>query len=277
MVTKKCELCGKPFTTRYKEQRFCSRSCANSARSTRDLSERSCEQCGKVFKPSRESQRFCSRSCMYESQRFPPQICETCGKEFPYCSQSANRFCSLECANEGQKTGWYKECEVCGKEFWVTPCRADQHTCSHECGWKRRHRLLTCEWCGKTVEVRAHIVESHDGHYSGRFCSYECAAAWQKGENHSNWQGGHDKWRGPNWKRQRNKARKRDNYTCQECGITEDELGRPMDVHHIVPWREFDNDWKKANKLSNLISLCPHCHTTLERNGITPHHNHTNQ
>ncbi|WP_431731888.1 HNH endonuclease [Bacillus timonensis] len=32
-------------------------------------------------------------------------------------------------------------------------------------------------------------------------------------------------------------------------------------MHHIIPFREFDGDWKSANKLSNLVSLCEYpCH-----------------
>jgi len=49
------------------------------------------------------------------------------------------------------------------------------------------------------------------------------------------------------------KIRKRDNYTCQECGYTEEQLGRKLDIHHI----DYD---KKNNDLKNLICLCRACH-----------------
>jgi len=63
-------------------------------------------------------------------------------------------------------------------------------------------------------------------------------------------------------------ARQRDNYTCQRCGITEDELGRALDVHHI-------DDDKENNEQSNLLSLCHSCHSIREvedrkRRMITP-------
>jgi len=52
------------------------------------------------------------------------------------------------------------------------------------------------------------------------------------------------------------KIRKRDNYTCQLCGITEEEsinkYKRKLSVHHI----DFN---KKNNKEENLISLCISC------------------
>ena len=56
---------------------------------------------------------------------------------------------------------------------------------------------------------------------------------------------------GPLWLEARRKARNRDNYTCQRCGLSEEELGHELSVHHIRPFRE-----SKDNSLENLISLC---------------------
>lgn len=224
-----------------------------------------CAVCGKTFEPHRPTQRFCSHTCFGLSRRRPDPTCEVCGKVFPFLKGGKNRFCSQECWRAAQRNRVVKSCEVCGKTFDVVPSKAPHvFCCSRACRVKRMHALLTCRQCGKTVEVRRHVV--NDGKNKG-FCSYACAAEWQKGENHSNWQGGHDKWRGPNWKRQRYEARKRDNYTCQHCGVTEEQLGRPLDVHHITPWREFNGDYKTANRLSNLVSLCPSCHTSCEPRG----------
>jgi 5-methylcytosine-specific restriction endonuclease McrA len=84
-------------------------------------------------------------------------------------------------------------------------------------------------------------------------------------ENNPNWQGGYEPYYGPDWHQQRRLARKRDNYTCQRCGITEEKLGRQLDVHHKIPFREFGIDnYLNANQLANLISLCFTCHTTTE-------------
>ena len=47
--------------------------------------------------------------------------------------------------------------------------------------------------------------------------------------------------------------RKRDNYTCQECGKTQKQLKRKLSIHHI----DYD---KKNNSKLNLISLCLKCH-----------------
>ena len=51
----------------------------------------------------------------------------------------------------------------------------------------------------------------------------------------------------------RKNIRERDKYTCQECGMTEEELGYKLSVHHI----DYD---KQNNSENNLITLCTSCH-----------------
>ncbi len=75
---------------------------------------------------------------------------------------------------------------------------------------------------------------------------------------------------GPNWSAQRNVARDRDGYRCRNCGAPERDE-RQHDVHHLTPFRAFGyvpgvNDfYKLANRLENLITLCPACHRRVER------------
>jgi predicted nucleic acid-binding Zn ribbon protein len=71
--------------------------------------------------------------------------------------------------------------------------------------------------------------------------------------------GGHATYRGPNWDRQSKAARQRDNDTCQHCGISAPHLP----VHHIMPFRLF-TDYRAANALDNLVTLCPICHGAAE-------------
>ena len=55
------------------------------------------------------------------------------------------------------------------------------------------------------------------------------------------------------------KIRKRDNFTCQCCGITEKEYFRALDIHHI--------DYNKQNcKEDNLITLCVSCNVKANGN-----------
>jgi DEAD/DEAH box helicase domain-containing protein len=75
---------------------------------------------------------------------------------------------------------------------------------------------------------------------------------------------------GPNWPKQRDAARARAGYRCSQCSAPERE-DRKHDVHHITPFRAFGyvpgaNDaYKLANRLENLVTLCPACHRRVER------------
>lgn len=67
---------------------------------------------------------------------------------------------------------------------------------------------------------------------------------------------------GPTWHEQKERARARDNYQCQVCGL--EEQGRAHHVHHKIPFRQFET-YHQANRLSNLITLCPACHQRVEK------------
>ncbi|MDQ4079088.1 MAG: DEAD/DEAH box helicase [Chloroflexota bacterium] len=75
---------------------------------------------------------------------------------------------------------------------------------------------------------------------------------------------------GPNWRQQRLRTRAREGFRCADCRISEEELGRELDVHHIIPFREFgyvpgkNDGYLAANDLSNLVALCPTCHRRSE-------------
>lgn len=92
-----------------------------------------------------------------------------------------------------------------------------------------------------------------------------CIVCSNQGENNSNFN---------NWSsfepytkefnnKLRAKIRKRDNYICQKCGITEEEhlivYGKVLSVHHI--------DYNKENiDPKNLTSLCKSCHAKTNYN-----------
>jgi DEAD/DEAH box helicase domain-containing protein len=68
---------------------------------------------------------------------------------------------------------------------------------------------------------------------------------------------------GPGWNRLREAVRRRDGYRCQVCGAPEN--GRQHDVHHKVPFRYFTSAGE-ANRMENLITLCPADHRKAEQN-----------
>jgi len=78
---------------------------------------------------------------------------------------------------------------------------------------------------------------------------------------------------GPNWREQKQKARQRDDNSCQSCGMSsekhKEKWGMELHVHHLTPAREFD-DHEERNKLSNLITLCAACHRRWESMPIQP-------
>ena len=84
------------------------------------------------------------------------------------------------------------------------------------------------------------------------------------------WVGEHVESRGPNWPRQRDAARRRDGYRCRQCGA-EERPGLQHNVHHVVPFREFNwvpgenQNYRQANQIANLITLCPSCHRQIEQ------------
>jgi DEAD/DEAH box helicase domain-containing protein len=76
---------------------------------------------------------------------------------------------------------------------------------------------------------------------------------------------------GPDWPRLRDAVRARDGYRCRVCGQPESDcsatLGknRQHEVHHKVPFRAFGSA-TEANRLDNLVTLCPTCHHKVEQN-----------
>lgn len=163
----------------------------------------------------------------------------------------------------------YKEkirinCSQCGKPMEVMPYRADtQKYCSAECYGRAQNRQVEkkCTYCGKSVMVK---LRHNRKNPERSFCNMICRAKWAVGANNPAWRGGYEPYYGENWEHQRRAARKRDKYTCQHCGKTEKENGQELDVHHIIPRRKFNGDYKAANKLSNLITLCMSCHRKAE-------------
>lgn len=173
-------------------------------------------------------------------------VCDNCKKEFyrsPANRGPGNQYCSEKCMSEA----------FMGKRLGKDHPR-----------WKGTE-TRPCGGCGKEIS-RPHWRAKDRTNF---FCDQKCFAIW-KAENYTGkdnpcWRGGHPPYYGPNWQRQSREARKRDNHQCQSCKVHEDNLRRALDVHHILPIRYFEEEnYKDANKLSNLISLCEVCHTTAE-------------
>jgi len=135
---------------------------------------------------------------------------------------------------------------------------------------------VDCSYCGESVSrYQYHIDRSND-----LFCSEECFYRWLRdgnapsGEEHHQYKADSKTPNyGPSWPPQRRRAKERDGYKCQSCGISSTEhkekYGSDLHVHHIKPWHEFD-DHKERNELNNLITLCVSCHGKWESIPVEP-------
>lgn len=260
--SKICCQCGDEFIPRTRGEstaRYCSLKCAGAAKKAK-RTRLICDHCGKEFSlaPSDAAKRkHCSQACYTNAQKEKGwKICERCGKEFKPTGGIIQKFCSRSCAHPRKKK-INLTCQTCGQQY--IPKHGRDKTskfCSRECHTrvqkKDGSRQYFCEICGKKFQRHAYR--------KARFCGWECAAIGRRGAKSPCWKGGSYRWYGDNWGGQRLKALKRDHRRCQMCG----KKGF-LHVHHLMPFRLFRGDWKKANVLKNLISLCPKCHGEVEK------------
>lgn len=204
------------------------------------------------------------RKCIYCESEFIPKRSDqvSCGKR-----DSAHRI------NEAVKKIEIS-CMVCGRKFQVR--HGDQNrsikagiplSCSLACANILRGRSIkvTCSECGKEFYRKRSEADPNNKHF---FCSKQCQKKnidyILRGEDHYQYVNGHTSLtRGKGWTQTRKAVRERDGFTCQQCGRTEDVLGRALDVHHIKPYRMFDS-YEDANKIENLVALCASCHHRTE-------------
>lgn len=95
----------------------------------------------------------------------------------------------------------------------------------------------------------------------------EYSIDYHSGEKHGRWKGGAVNNYGSNWLYVREERLSLDDFECQNCGMTNEEsekkYGRGLEVHHIVPIKEFEEP-EDGNYIENLISLCTDCHRKVE-------------
>lgn len=200
------------------------------------------------------------------------RTCPTCNVSFISSYKDRQWFCSRACYDQSRKIRIEKVCEYCSKSFIATTSHAAQRRfCSYSCSNKVMHgkenskEVRTCEQCGEAFEEWSYRPT--------RFCSMQCSGDWysesHSGKNSVHWKGGKKYDRGKNWNRQRNQAKKRDGNSCQICGYKKKKsIKRDIDVHHIISYYTFCGDYKTANELNNLITLCRTCHFKVEYHGL---------
>lgn len=272
---------------------------------SRIVRTRKCAHCETEFCPTQGKRRCCSEACRLAQREMGLPVrrdsvkyhcslyysnCEICKALMIGRRKHAGRFCSVVCRKVnwsrlkvdgralGQKrrTSPTNDCAICGNAFAVSPRETHYKCCSPKCTselratYKRTEGItLNCKQCKNDFPARY-------GQRFRLFCSMDCYTKWMpgnmpSGESSAMWRGGTHILRGESWLEARSAARKRDKYTCQDCGKTRSQLKRCPDVHHIVPFRLFGMDKHgEANDLSNLISLCMSCHHKAE--GVESRH-----
>lgn len=251
-----------------------------------------CPQCHRDFtyKPSGPRQH-CSRACLSAAKR-TTTICPACGKEFWYHRSWPRVHCSRQCAGRQTvinfpgftPTSQPAQCEQCGTTFQYRANERRGRFCTMTCyrEWNAAHRkaplrvpafrrgprparvALTCDICGNGFTAKPSELPRR------RYCSRVCAAhqasasGRMAGANNINWRGGYEPYYGPSWHPAKRAVRLRDPI-CQRCCMLPETNGRALDVHHLIPFREFGAArHAEANALSNLIALCHDCHLLFE-------------
>ncbi|WP_235019751.1 HNH endonuclease [Natrialba sp. INN-245] len=162
-----------------------------------------------------------------------------------------------------------------------------RHRISDEALLEELHRLVDeLDKVPTAQEMRDHGQYSQRPYFR-RWDSWQAAiqaaeyepVGYPSGPKNHKWkeQSGHD-WcgYGDNWREQRLKALKRDDFTCQTPGCERtqkehrEEFAVGLNVHHIRPLSTFGEtesevDFERANQLENLVTVCVEHHYLWER------------
>ena len=154
-------------------------------------------------------------------------------------------------------------CEVCKKEFIISPSRRNnKHIfCSRKCAniWRlgrkipnREKKVIKiCKNCSKEYKVIKYREDKSS------YCSLQCEKESYKGSGNPNYKGGISPYYDNDevWQNIRKEALERDNYKCIICNKE-----RNLEVHHIIPYRLIGK-----HELDNLVTLCEDDHHKFEK------------
>ena len=175
------------------------------------------------------------------------------------------------------------KCLFCGKEryvFYGDKARGKGKYCNRLCWDKHKRKLpkfIRCKYCGRDFENKT-------SQRTKRFCSRDCYANYLKGKYPVNLKGKRGvkprtyhltkrpKHEGVEYKEWRMKVFKKDNFTCQICGKTSNELkkqGIKICADHIKPYCNYP---ELRYVVSNGRTVCVPCHKLTETYGIKARH-----
>jgi endogenous inhibitor of DNA gyrase (YacG/DUF329 family) len=204
-------------------------------------------------------------------------LCNYCGVLFSVFPSRAQgrKYCTLACKRKAdaaflqkftkaQDTRITIKCDHCGKDVKRRQRYIEQYAsqyCSIRCKAlaQEKHIKCSCYTCGKEFEI--HPSDLRKSPKAGTFCSKNCRGVLQtktqKGSNNPFWKGGVSSLNklirnGKSMMNWRISVFKRDDYTCQVCGIR----GGLLHAHHIVPFKED----KQNFDVNNGMTVHSRCH-----------------
>lgn len=291
-----CLICGKKFRTSHKNRKTCSRICGAIRQSkflTKKHIRKICQYCGEEFEisPSGENQKFCSRKCGFLSRRNKvKKICEICRKTYKVARvlKNTSRFCSMECRNKWQSQFMIGEGNITygihlSKETRKKISEANSNPSEEvrkrlsegqikysinpeiiEMRWEKKIHTY-CDYCGEPIVTFLCLLNNFKKHFCNKECLYNFTRENPRlGKDNPNYFNGksNEPYSIEFNEILKRKIRKRDNYICQMCGMTQKEniirFKEKLSIHH--------KDYNKNNlDEDNLISLCKICH--LKTNG----------
>jgi len=184
-------------------------------------------------------------------------------------SYSKNKYCkcgklisnyAIRCkkcaANERTKTP-----EKCSR--YVDGRSLKKYYC--KCGKEITYPNKGCMICSKIGKNNPFYGKHHTEKTKKKLSKLRIKSQLSEGDKNPNWRGGTENFPYPFEfnKQLKESIRKRDNFTCQNCVMTEEEhlivIGIELHVHHI--------DYNKQNcKKDNLITLCNSCNSRANFN-----------
>jgi hypothetical protein len=180
-----------------------------------------------------------------------PYLCVTCGAPV----ERRRKYC-LDCHKQAlhDRPQYERTPEIRAK---LSAANKGKH---NNTGWKHApetREKIAGAW---TDEKREAARQRGLGYAADREWRLRIANALS-GENNPRWQGGiANRKYAPGFDKTLKRAiRERDNFTCQLCATTEDELGYALSIHHA--------DYDKSNHDElNLFSTCKRCNSLVNTN-----------
>jgi len=167
-----------------------------------------------------------------------------------------NKYYCKDCGKEVDRPT-VKRCRFCYKKFI--------NIFGNSSNFKNRKLEMECSYCHKTIFKNLSQIKLNNDKV---FCDFKCMGLYRqnsyRGINNPAWIDGTSGIYPPEFNDSlKEQIRKRDNYTCQNCGMTEEEhlivVGNNLEVHHI--------DYDKQNcKEDNLITACKQCNLRANAN-----------